>query len=548
MRPLLLLATLLSLATACGAAGSKDDRSAEDDLTSPDATCRTSAECAVAEQRASDRLDAVRNDPSGVAAFTRRMPKGGDLHHHLSGAVYAETYLSWATAEGGYCIGADDHATKSCGPATAPIPDPNNPLRAQIVSAWSMDGFAPSASTSGRDHFFSTFGRFSALSDARHHGKALADVMQRADDENESYIELMLFSNATARGAGESVWSAAHGGAPMSSGDFSAFRDLLLASPQWPAAVGAIVTDVRSAETEARGLLGCERDPLPGPCRVDTRYQVYISRGGKAPAVFAQMVAAFEAAEQDDRIVALNLVGPEDDVAALSAYDIEMAMLDYLHGVYAGRSPLRISLHAGELTARGLPAGYALSELDHIRKAVRDGHAERIGHGADVMFESDPEGLLLDLKARNVLVEVCLTSNAQILDLAGTAHPLATYLAAGVPVALATDDQGVSRSSIAGELTRAVLDQQLTYRQLKTLARNSLEYSFLSGPSLWTSVSPPLQVPVCASLPDGDAPSSECATFLTTSARASAQWELERRFRVFESTLSSAQRGAGTRY
>jgi len=31
------------------------------------------------------------------------MPKGGDLHSHLSGAVYAESYIAWA-AEDGVCV------------------------------------------------------------------------------------------------------------------------------------------------------------------------------------------------------------------------------------------------------------------------------------------------------------------------------------------------------------------------------------------------------------------------------------------------------------
>ena len=47
-------------------------------------------------ERASRYLDQVRNDPSLLLDFVRRMPKGGDLHNHLSGAVYAESYLRFA--------------------------------------------------------------------------------------------------------------------------------------------------------------------------------------------------------------------------------------------------------------------------------------------------------------------------------------------------------------------------------------------------------------------------------------------------------------------
>ena len=58
-------------------------------------------------------------------------------------------------------------------------------------------------------------------------------------------------------------------------------------------------------------------------------------------------------------------------------------------------------------------------------------------------------------------------------------HPLATYLAVGVPVVLSTDDAGVSRINMTNEYFRAVTDQGLGYRTLKAIARNALIYSFL---------------------------------------------------------------------
>src|SRR4051812_11119898 len=54
------------------------------------------ADCATAwEQAAADKFDAVLGNPDQLAAFLTAVPKGGDLHNHLSGAVYAETYLDW---------------------------------------------------------------------------------------------------------------------------------------------------------------------------------------------------------------------------------------------------------------------------------------------------------------------------------------------------------------------------------------------------------------------------------------------------------------------
>jgi len=53
-----------------------------------------------------------------------------------------------------------------------------------------------------------------------------------------------------------------------------------------------------------------------------------------------------------------------------------------------------------------------------------------------------------------------------------------TYLKAGVPMALSTDDEGVSRIDLTHQYQRAVEEHHLMYTDLKTMARNSPEYSF----------------------------------------------------------------------
>src|SRR5436853_7217801 len=49
------------------------------------------------------KLASIRNQPLALEAFLREMPKGGDLHNHLSGSIYAESYLHWA-AEDKLCV------------------------------------------------------------------------------------------------------------------------------------------------------------------------------------------------------------------------------------------------------------------------------------------------------------------------------------------------------------------------------------------------------------------------------------------------------------
>ena len=116
----------------------------------------------------------------------------------------------------------------------------------------------------------------------------------------------------------------------------------------------------------------------------------------------------------------------------------------------------------------------------HIRQSIEQGHAERIGHGASVMNERDAVGLLREMAQRKVLVEICLTSNDLILGVRGPQHPLPVYMRYGVPVALATDDQGVSRSDMTHEYLRAAETYNLSYSDLKRMARQSLEHSFLN--------------------------------------------------------------------
>ena len=47
--------------------------------------------------------EAVRNGPLALHAFLADFPKGADLHVHLSGAVYAESFIR-AAGEDGLCV------------------------------------------------------------------------------------------------------------------------------------------------------------------------------------------------------------------------------------------------------------------------------------------------------------------------------------------------------------------------------------------------------------------------------------------------------------
>jgi adenosine deaminase len=197
---------------------------------------------------------------------------------------------------------------------------------------------------------------------------------------------------------------------------------------------------------------------------------------------------------------------------------------------------IHLSLHAGEL-APGLVPYEGL--CCHIRLAVEQAQAERIGHGVDIMYENRPHDLLKEMAANHVMVEISLTSNAVILGISGRDHPFSLYRVFGVPVALSTDDEGVSRIDLTHEYVRAVQTYDLHYADLKRMVRTSLEHSFLPGASLWGAPDVFTRIVSACSRDSLGAEklSSSCAAFLKSSERAHQQWELERRFRAFESEL-----------
>jgi adenosine deaminase len=209
-----------------------------------------------------------------------------------------------------------------------------------------------------------------------------------------------------------------------------------------------------------------------------------------------------------------------------------MHMVEFLHAKYP---MVHITLHAGEL-APGLVTEEGL--CCHIRLAVEQGHAERIGHGVDLMYEDRPYELVKEMAAKHVMVEIALTSNDVILGVSGKDHPLPVYRKFGVPVSLSTDDEGVSRINLTHEYVRAVETYGLRYAELKLMIRTSLEHSFLPGESLWTDPDTFKHlVSVCGqeTFAEGKA-TGRCASFVQKNEKAGQQWELERRFRAFEAS------------
>ncbi len=486
-------------------------------------------------------LAAQRQGAAALRAFLMDFPKGADLHVHLSGAVYAETFIRDA-GEDGLCVdpAALSFAKPPCAGSLIPAAQfsgnmtaANQAIYDKLIDAFSVRSFVASEGWSGHDQFFATFGRFGGLNKT-HTGEWVDEVASLAAAENNQYLELMVtpaFTNAaqiasqigpvvSLQQAGEQV--------------FAQFRQQLL-DKGVRNEVQADRDEVTLAEIARKKAEQCGTAQAAAACQVATRYLYQALRANPAEEVFAQLLLGFETvqaslAAKDDTWVGINLVQPEDGYVSMRDYTLQMKMIGYLHSVYP---TVPISLHAGEL-AFGLVPPEGLRY--HIRQAVEIASAQRIGHGVDVMEEDHPQQLLKELAGKHVMIETNLSSNEGILGIKGEQHPFPIYLANKVPVALSTDDEGVSRIDLTHEYVRAALDYKLTYVNLVKLARTGMEHSFLPGASLWPYADH-YQAPVKECEQDmlgGDAPSAACKAFLDSSEKATAQWELERRIAAFE--------------
>jgi adenosine deaminase len=294
--------------------------------------------------------------------------------------------------------------------------------------------------------------------------------------------------------------------------------------------VAAARRHLDAGESGMRRILHCGRPQHDAGCDVTLRYQNQVLRALAPTGVFAQMLAGFELASVDKRVVAVNLVQSQDEYRALADFALHMRMLDYLHREYPR---VHISLHAGELTPGEVPPAELFAS--HIRDSIEIGHAERIGHGLDIVYERDAPGLLAEMARKHIVVEDCLYSHEVVRDMRGRDNVLPIYLAAHVPVALATDDEGIVRSDLTWSFKRAVEGYGVDYPTLKTMVRTSVEHAFLPGASLWAAPEHFTLIGACRGIAMTPQPSSAgCRRYLAASERAALEWREEAAFATFE--------------
>jgi adenosine deaminase/aminodeoxyfutalosine deaminase len=131
----------------------------------------------------------------------------------------------------------------------------------------------------------------------------------------------------------------------------------------------------------------------------------------------------------------------------------------------ARNAGLRLTAHAGETVG---PEG--------IWGALNIG-AERIGHGLSAQYDAELTEVLAE---RQVPIEICITSNVRTGSCASLPeHPVRRYFDSGLMITLNSDDPTLFGSDLSGEYQLAESEFQFTPEQLRELASNSIEASFL---------------------------------------------------------------------
>ena len=381
--------------------------------------------------------------------FLFAMPKGGDLHNHLSGSIRSEWFYELALAQaprgyrfytrvrinncrpyGGNAFGVAPYlllfvniqksrfdTLDACEQSEYEALEALDPVQKR---AW-LESLRLDKPHEGRDEFFQT--HWQRMGDLYANPYLAADAlvlnMREFGREGLVYLESMI---------GVLGFLAPDGS---------------VMSPE-------SVADIYRQRLEAEDALATG---------VQVRLQVAILRF--APNAEATLRTLYDfVARNSDLFVAVNMVGREDNDKGHP-----LRFLDTLRELRQRHHSVRLSIHAGEVDEPN----------NHVRDTLLLG-ADRIGHGINLI--TDPDTMRL-MRHGPYLVEINLVSNL-LLEYVGdySEHPFPEYLRTGIPVALSTDDRGMWDSNLTDEFFVAVKEYNLSWSELTRLSRNSLAYSF----------------------------------------------------------------------
>jgi len=423
------------------------------------------------DRKLNQHLDSIRNNRAELQAFFRNFPKGGDLHHHFDGAVYAETYLDIAIQQGFYVDLNTLNLQQTAAPGFVSLKEysvsPAWPvLREKLMQRWSVRNFQPGFLTP-EAHFFNAFMGFIPvmMADPK---SGMMDIRNRAIQEGVLYLEsiflpLPSYSIPLPADSVNSQWIVA-----------GQDRDSIKIRELFEAYYTELMSGNLPTQAEAHNRAVDSLHQVIDTEEFTLRYQNYIVRVFQPVSVFRDMVFGFYSAEKSPLIVGVNIVAPEDDPVTIRDYWLQMQAYKFCREKFP---TVKFAVHAGELTT-GLVKPEELGW--HIREAVEVAGASRIGHGTDISWDAGRQELLTRMKEKDIAVEINLSSNEFLLGVSHEQHPVVAFHRAGVPIVLSTDDPGVLRNSLTDEFVLlAERYPELSYSDIKQISFNAIKYAHI---------------------------------------------------------------------
>jgi adenosine deaminase len=393
----------------------------------------------------SRRFETIKHEasPEELYRVLYDLPKGGDLHDHLGGAGFPETWWELATsvespafytrvrfgecaAECGIPLLPFHTVRKSSWESLAPCCraeyEPLAELSAEKKTAW-MSSLRIDEAGEGRDEFFEKiWPRIGdVLDEAPIIAESAVENMKLFADEGVRYVEFQL--SPFGRRVGDR------------SLDPDEFHDVL---------------EERITREDALAT------------GVTVRFQTNVLRFVPQAERLVEEHFAFVDRHRE-RWVSVNLVGREDNDKGYP-----LRFLETFRKMRRLYPRIGLAIHGGEVDEPN----------QHVRDTLLLG-ADRIGHGTNLV--TDPDTLLL-MRTGKFAVEVSLVSN-RLLGYAEdvTEHPFPELFRLGVPVCLSTDDRGMWDSNLTDEYVTAVTEFNLSWEEVVHLGRTSLEFAFVDA-------------------------------------------------------------------
>ena len=426
-------------------------------------------------QSAENYLEKIRNNEALLTAFFQQMPKGGDLHHHFSGSIYAEPLLERAIAEDFY-LNIETMATSKTKPAKGnwqTFSSLKNEgklafYEQQVMQTWSVKDY--NGSVPSDDQFFDSFQKFEPTIQG-HFAEGMLELKKRALAENVSYIETQLSTIPC----------------DMNVADLSDFNLKLrqASSQKDEKAVLKLLDDLYKSlqkkdakkyatDFNTNFIAKLHKDLKIDDERFTMRYQNFVLRFMDPVDLFKNLTIAFISANDSKLVAGVNIVSPEHGENSMKDYWLHMVMFKYCHSKFPD---VKYTLHAGELTL-----GLVLPEdlTWHINDAIHIAGANRIGHGVDIAYEANSYDLLRYMAKNNIPIEINLVSNEFILKVKDSRHPFTLYKEFNVPIVISTDDAGILRTNMTEQyVLLAKRYRDVSYATIKQYVYNSINNSFI---------------------------------------------------------------------